>query len=51
MTCTDHWEDIYRTKPASDVSWYQAEARISVELIRRVAPTFDASIIDVGGGA
>jgi ubiquinone/menaquinone biosynthesis C-methylase UbiE len=33
------------------VSWYQPEARVSLDLIQRVAPDVDASIIDVGGGA
>jgi 2-polyprenyl-3-methyl-5-hydroxy-6-metoxy-1,4-benzoquinol methylase len=51
MTRRDHWEDIYRTKAASDVSWYQPEARVSLDLVRRVAPELDAPIIDVGGGA
>jgi SAM-dependent methyltransferase len=51
MTHRDHWEHIYRTKSASEVSWYQPEATVSLDLIRRVAPDLDAQIIDVGGGA
>jgi hypothetical protein len=51
MTRHDHWEDIYRTKGASGVSWFQPEATVSLALIRRVAPHRDAPIIDVGGGA
>lgn len=51
MTRRDHWEGIYRSKSASDVSWYQPEARISLDLIRRVAPELGAPIIDIGGGA
>lgn len=46
-----HWESIYRTKAATDVSWYQPEPRLSLDLIRQVAPDLDAPIIDVGGGA
>lgn len=46
-----HWETIYRTKAPTDLSWYQPEARLSLELIRRVAPDLDAPIIDVGAGA
>ncbi len=51
MTQREHWEDVYRQKAASEVSWYQPEARVSLGLIRRVAPDLESSIIDVGGGA
>ena len=47
----DHWEHIYRTKDPTEVSWYQREPRLSLELIRRVTPDLAAPIIDVGGGA
>ncbi|MGI9040760.1 MAG: class I SAM-dependent methyltransferase [Gemmatimonadales bacterium] len=46
-----HWENIYRTKDPTQVSWYQREPRLSLDLIRRAAPDLDAPIIDVGGGA
>src|SRR4051812_4092169 len=51
MMDQDHWEAIYRTKAATDVSWYQPEATVSLDLIRRVAPDRVTPIIDVGGGA
>jgi SAM-dependent methyltransferase len=51
MNKEQHWDRIYRTKAASEVSWYQPEARLSLALIRRVAPELDAPIVDVGGGA
>lgn len=51
MNRGEHWEGVYRTKAATDVSWYQPEARRSLELIRRVATDNDAPILDVGGGA
>jgi hypothetical protein len=47
----DHWERIYRTKDPTQVSWYQPQLRLSLDLIRRVSPDLDAPIIDVGGGA
>jgi SAM-dependent methyltransferase len=47
----DHWEGVYRAKAPTEVSWYQPEARLSLELIRRVAPDLDAPVVDVGGGA
>jgi 2-polyprenyl-3-methyl-5-hydroxy-6-metoxy-1,4-benzoquinol methylase len=46
-----HWEEVYSTKAAAGVSWYQSEPRLSVELIRAVAPDVRGRIIDVGGGA
>jgi ubiquinone/menaquinone biosynthesis C-methylase UbiE len=51
MNSEQHWDRIYRTRAASEVSWYQPEARLSLALIRRVAPELDAPIVDVGGGA
>jgi SAM-dependent methyltransferase len=46
-----HWEDVYAAKGATGVSWYQREPRLSLELIRAVAPAARGGIIDVGGGA
>ena len=46
-----HWEHVYSTKGATGVSWYQSEPRLSMELIRAVAPAAGGRIIDVGGGA
>jgi SAM-dependent methyltransferase len=46
-----HWDGIYRTKDVHDVSWFQAEARRSLDLITRICPDRSAPIIDVGAGA
>jgi SAM-dependent methyltransferase len=46
-----HWEHVYRTNAPTQVSWYQPEPRLSLDLIRRVAPDLNTPIIDVGGGA
>lgn len=46
-----HWEDVYTRKGEEEVSWFQPEASVSLELIGRCAPASDAKIIDVGGGA
>lgn len=51
MSQREHWEQVYRHKGASEVSWFQPEAKLSLELIRRVAPDPRSPIIDVGGGA
>ncbi len=46
----EHWEAVYQTKGETGVSWYQADPRLSLELITSVAPARDRRIIDVGGG-
>ena len=51
MDPKSHWETIYRTKDVHDVSWFQPEARRSLDLIMRVCPDRSAPIIDVGAGA
>jgi len=51
MDPKSHWERIYRTRQATEVSWYQPDARVSVQLIERIAPDRSSRIIDVGGGA
>lgn len=45
-----HWEQIYRTRLAHQVSWTQQVPRISLELIAKCPLGPDAKIIDVGGG-
>lgn len=46
-----HWERIYTDKSPLEVSWYQAEPTLSLQLIHATKLDKDASIIDVGGGA
>jgi ubiquinone/menaquinone biosynthesis C-methylase UbiE len=46
-----HWENVYRTRRAEEVSWYSPHLERSLELIARAAPDAGARIIDVGGGA
>jgi 2-polyprenyl-3-methyl-5-hydroxy-6-metoxy-1,4-benzoquinol methylase len=45
-----HWDQVYTTKLATELSWYQPHPWRSLDLIQTtgVAPT--ASILDVGGG-
>ena len=46
-----HWEKIYATKEATNVSWFQPHLTKSLLLIESVKLNSDAQIIDVGGGA
>lgn len=45
-----HWEKIYSTKKLSEVSWYQASPRVSLDFLNALAVPKNAAIIDIGGG-
>lgn len=51
MRPKEHWEQVYASRAANAVSWYQAHAERSLALIRATGAAMNASIIDVGGGA
>lgn len=48
---SQHWNTVYRTKPADSVSWFEPVPQMSLGLIRRAAIAPDGAIIDIGGGA
>lgn len=45
-----HWENVYKTKSADNVSWFRERATRSLEIIRSIGAKPDSQIIDVGGG-
>jgi len=47
---SDHWDSVYDTRPTDELSWFQAEPTMSLELIRALRPR-PTSMIDVGAGA
>lgn len=49
MTRQEHWEAVYTEKSDQEVSWHQADPRLSTELITEACNDRTASIIDVGG--
>lgn len=51
MNRAAHWERVYRSRGPEQQSWFQAEARLSRELIERLQPDRSAAIIDIGAGA
>src|SRR3989304_7946339 len=51
MDSKSHWENIYKKKAATQVSWYQQHLQMSLQLIERTGIEKTAQIIDVGGGA
>jgi 2-polyprenyl-3-methyl-5-hydroxy-6-metoxy-1,4-benzoquinol methylase len=46
-----HWEQIYHTKTATQVSWYQLHPSLSLQHIQNTRVGKTSHIIDVGGGA
>jgi SAM-dependent methyltransferase len=51
MNQKQHWEQLYGTKGAESVSWFQPHADQSLRLIHHTGLGKNAAIIDVGGGA
>ena len=51
MDNREHWEEVWRKKAPSEVSWYQADPTRSLSLILSCDLPSEAKIIDVGGGA
>ena len=48
METKDHWEKVYATKAATEVSWFQPHAQLSLKLIHDAGVPASAAIIDVG---
>ena len=50
MNSKDHWELIHQTSGFDQLSWFQEEPTMSIDLIRRATSDSRVRIIDVGGG-
>lgn len=50
MNIKEHWEKVYDTKQAGELSWYQPTPLLSLELIKQLNPDKNAAVIDIGGG-
>lgn len=48
-TSKEHWEKIYSEKLPQEVSWFQSEPTISLQIIKNISD-HDSRIIDVGAG-
>lgn len=51
MDRREHWEHIYQTQRPEQLSWFQAEARLSQQLIEQITPDRSTRIVDIGAGA
>jgi SAM-dependent methyltransferase len=47
----EHWNSVYEQKAATEVSWYQPEAAVSLELFDACRLPNTAAIVDIGAGA
>ena len=47
----EHWQDVYRRKPADAVSWFAPRLETSLELLGQAGLGPGSRVIDVGGGA
>ena len=45
-----HWNQVYTTKAANDVSWFEPLPTVSLELLEAAGMTAESCVIDVGGG-
>lgn len=45
-----HWEKVFTTKLADEVSWYQQTPQQSLDFVEQMALSKTAAIIDIGGG-
>ena len=46
-----HWESVYSKQHENEVSWFEENPALSLELIAQVGATVASPIIDIGGGA
>lgn len=51
MPSKAHWENVYETKDATQVSWFQQHPELSLQFIEQTGVDKAGQIIDVGGGA
>lgn len=51
MQSRKHWENIYTTKDATQVSWFQQHPELSFQFIEHTGVGKAGQIVDVGGGA
>ncbi|MFW5633677.1 MAG: methyltransferase domain-containing protein [Erythrobacter sp.] len=47
---TEHWDEVYRKRPADALSWYQPAPEVSLSAILRHCGDRRPAAIDIGGG-
>jgi trans-aconitate methyltransferase len=47
---SEHWNHVYDTREPEEVSWFEVEPAVSLELIDALGVTSEDSVLDVGAG-
>jgi ubiquinone/menaquinone biosynthesis C-methylase UbiE len=50
MNKKEHWENVFKTKPLKEVSWYEPIPETSLSFFKESNISKSAKIIDIGGG-
>ncbi|MDH3754724.1 MAG: class I SAM-dependent methyltransferase [Acidimicrobiia bacterium] len=50
-TSREHWSQLWSTRSARSVKWFQVRPTVSIDLISSVENRRTAAVIDIGGGA
>lgn len=50
MSRAQHWNSVYSTRGPEQMSWFQANARLSRKLINMHSPSRKSRIVDIGAG-
>ncbi|MFD0863978.1 class I SAM-dependent methyltransferase [Sungkyunkwania multivorans] len=50
MKRKEHWENVFKTKPLNEVSWYEVVPETSLSFFKESNISKSAKIIDIGGG-
>lgn len=50
MDRKNHWEEIYKSKKLTEVSWFEPKPETSLYFVEHLNVPEDAKIIDIGGG-
>jgi len=48
---TTHWQSVYETKAATDVSWFRPHLEVSLALLKQGGLNAKSRVIDIGAGA
>ncbi len=51
MSTKAHWQDVYTSRAPDQVSWFQSDPAVSLDLIKNTGSSLTEPLIDVGGGA
>lgn len=51
MRRAEHWQEVYSSRAPNEVSWFQAEPAMSLQLLAEIGAEPSDAVVDIGGGA